>query len=169
MYVPLSSSPLWRCALHPPCPRVCTCQPRNPGWSSLDGSARRPAASCFLPPSLASTSSEPALHRPQYHRSTREREIQMLEPAGTEVTYLRRVPRPRPVALSTPSLASLLLLAAPSSLAPQHGGSRESGAPLTSAPPIPRAVGAQLVNPKEESRYAQLIYLPVPAVTMAYM
>jgi hypothetical protein len=75
-----------------PCPRVRTCQPRNPSWSSLDGSARRPAActstllltqsslltlcstACFLPLSLVSTSSEPALHRPQYHRSTRERD-----------------------------------------------------------------------------------------------
>ncbi|KAJ7839255.1 hypothetical protein B0H14DRAFT_2787658 [Mycena olivaceomarginata] len=34
--------------------------------------AARAAASCFLPSPLASTLSEPALHRPQYHRFTRE-------------------------------------------------------------------------------------------------
>jgi hypothetical protein len=90
-----------------PCPRVRTCQPRNPSWSSLDGSARRPAActstllltqsslltlcstACFLPPSLASTSSEPALHCPNT-TALPEREIKMLEPAGTEATYYLR-------------------------------------------------------------------------------
>ncbi|KAJ7354459.1 hypothetical protein DFH08DRAFT_985058 [Mycena albidolilacea] len=62
--------------------------------------AARAAASCFLPPPLASSLSEPALHRPQYHRSTRETGCKRYSRQGGKPLFKWmgrcRVRRPRP-------------------------------------------------------------------------